>query len=153
MFLKYYNIRFQFDVKFFQFNNDLIIKSYEKVMVHPTFNSRRNLTSIEIPIVVGKNFAIGDKSNLFVEAGPYISYGLWGKSEAKLDGKTTSSTNKVFGKDGYNRFDYGFTLGIGANIASKWRIKCNYEFGIPNLMKKDQSYPRTIQPTYKNGCI
>lgn len=116
-------------------------------------DSQHHITSLEIPIVVGKNFAIGNKSSLFVEAGPYISCGLWGKSKTEIDGKTSDSSHKVFGKNAYKRFDYGFTLGIGANISGRCRIKCNYEFGIPNLMDNSNQYPGTIPNTYKNGCI
>lgn len=115
--------------------------------------TRHNLNSLEIPVLVGKNFAIADNSSLFVEVGPYIACGLWGKSETKLSGRTTSSSSKVFGKDGYQRVDYGLSLGFGANISNKWRVKCNYEFGIPNLINTSKSYPGTTKPTYRNGCI
>ena len=116
-------------------------------------DSRHDITSLEVPIHVGKNFAIGGNSSLFVEVGPYIACGLWGKSETKMTGKTTSSSHKVFEKNGYQRFDYGFSLGFGANISNKWRIKCNYEYGIPNLMKNISNYPGTAKSTYRNGCI
>lgn len=116
-------------------------------------DSRHDITSLEIPIHIGKNFAIGSNSSLFVEVGSYIACGLWGKSETKMSGKTTSSDHKVFEKNGYKRFDYGVSFGLGANISNKWRIKCNYEFGIPNLMKVDSRYPGTTKPTYRNGCI
>lgn len=116
------------------------------------YKSHLDVTSLEIPIVIGRNFAIGGKSSVFVEAGPYVSCGLWGKTETKLDGKTVSSSHHVLGKDGYQRIDYGVTLGVGVGIADRWRLKCNYEFGIPNLVKAAAIQGMT-KPTYRNGCI
>lgn len=112
-----------------------------------------DMTSLEIPVVVGKNFAVGKKSSVFFEAGPYVSCALWGSTKAELDGHETYSSHHVFRDGGYKRFDYGFTFGVGASLSNKFRVKCNYELGIPNLLKNDNVYPGTEKPTYRNGNI
>src|SRR3712207_4406584 len=57
--------------------------------------NRYNFNSLQLPIVVGKNFSLGSESKLFVEAGPYVSYALWGSSTNKAGGKTTTSSKKI----------------------------------------------------------
>ncbi|HEY9542601.1 porin family protein [Prevotella sp.] len=115
--------------------------------------NRYNFNSLQLPIVVGKNFSLGSESKLFVEAGPYVSYALWGTTTAKLAGKTTTSS-KIFGKDGFKRFDYGLTLGVGVSLANCIRVKCAYEYGIPNLIKNyTQINGMKSALSYKNSTI
>lgn len=117
------------------------------------YKSHLDMSSMELPVVVGKDFAVGEKSSIFVEAGPYVSCALWGKSKTTLDGHEEYSTHHVFGNGGYKRVDYGFTFGVGANISDRVRVKCNYELGLPNLIKDVGVYPETVKPTYRNGNI
>ncbi|RRD00968.1 porin family protein [Prevotella sp. OH937_COT-195] len=110
------------------------------------------MTALELPVVFGKNFSIGNDNKLFVEAGPYVAYSLWGSSKVEKEG-VSNTRHDIFGKDGYKRFDYGLTLGLGVDLSNKIRVKCNYEFGIPNMMKNDAKFEGTTLSTYRNGTI
>jgi hypothetical protein len=120
--------------------------------------SKFNPVYIELPVnaVVKFPLAAESKANIFVNAGPYVAMGVFGKSkvEERVLGITnTSSTNIKFSNDnpftseqegaGYNklkRFDYGFNVGAGVDFG-KFLLKANYGFGLAkiNSMEGDNS--------------
>jgi len=102
-----------------------------------------------LPIVAGKKFNLGGGYKFFMEAGPYVALGLLGKSQTNWGGVKTES-HKVFGSDGFKRFDAGLTGGIGVEAFKHLRMKVGYEFGIPNLAKKDMGLSA---PTYRNRTL
>lgn len=114
--------------------------------------TRVNTTALEIPVLVGKNFSLGGNNKLFVEAGPYVTCSLWGSQQVKSEGKK-NTTHDIFGKGGLKRFDCGLTFGVGADISNRVRVKCNYEFGFPNLVDNDKKLPGTKGSSYKNSTI
>ena len=95
-----------------------------------------DITYLQIPIFVGKNFDLGERTKLFVELGPYASLALFGKETV-----AGHSTSKIFEKNGYKRFDAGLAIGGGMQIADHYRLKLGYEHGLTNLRDgKDPSY-------------
>ena len=95
-----------------------------------------DITYLQIPIFVGKNFDLGERTKLFVELGPYASLALFGKETV-----AGHSTFKIFEKNGYKRFDAGLAIGAGMQIADHYRLKLGYEHGLTNLRNgKDPSY-------------
>lgn len=122
------------------------------------YDSKMSVTYLHIPVVFGKNFAIGSSNKLFVEAGPYVSVGLWGSRETKYTGNTQIDkvkTHKVFESNGgLNRFDCGVTVGVGAELAKHFRLKCAYELGLPNLQRDYKGTDTgTIKETLYNSTF
>ena len=100
-----------------------------------------DITYLQIPIFVGKNFDLGERTKLFVELGPYASLALFGKD--KFAGQSTS---KIFEQHGYKRLDAGLAIGAGIQIADHYRIRLGYEHGLTNLRKGGE-------PSYYNRNI
>lgn len=110
-----------------------------------------DMTYFELPLVGGKNFRLGEASRLFVEAGPYLGIGLWGKAKMETNGVKTYSTSKVFGHEGFRRFDCGLTVGVGIQAFEHLGFRLGYEHGLVNLQKWDASQHKgTVKPTYYN---
>jgi len=91
---------------------------------------------LEIPVHIGYKYAVNDDFTLFANAGPYVAIGLFGK--AKVDGEIkgefeseygTSSEN-IFGDDGFKRFDLGLGLKAGAEFGKKFQVSIGYDFGL-----------------------
>ena len=56
---------------------------------------------------------------MVLHAGPYVAYGIGGKSKVKLsssEGSAELGDVDVFGDDGFKRFDAGLGLGVGAEF-------------------------------------
>lgn len=92
---------------------------------------------VNIPIHVGYKFRVGNKINLFVNAGPYMGYGLWGKQMRNLTSSKglsteTSSTN-VFKDNITKRFDWGVGLNAGLEFARHYQLSVSYDWGLENL--------------------
>lgn len=105
---------------------------------------------IELPLNAVVKFPLQakSKSNIFINAGPYIAVGIAGKSkyEQKIIGTTSSSTSNIkFSNDdpftsqqddaAYNklkRFDYGINLGGGLDFG-KLLVKANYGIGLAKI--------------------
>jgi len=81
---------------------------------------------LEVPLNFAYNFSINETSDFFVQAGPYLAYGLSGTD--KTDGVSTD----IF-SDGYaKRLDYGLGFGAGVQFGSIV-TSVNYELGLANL--------------------
>jgi hypothetical protein len=105
---------------------------------------------IEIPLnaVVKIPLDVKSKSNIFLNAGPYIAIGIAGKSKVdqKVFGLTSSSsTNIKFSNDDpftskqddaaydkLKRFDYGVNLGGGIDFG-RFMLKANYGIGMAKI--------------------
>ncbi|MEP7141884.1 MAG: porin family protein [Ferruginibacter sp.] len=105
---------------------------------------------IEVPLNAVVKFPLEAKSktNIFINAGPYIAAGVFGKSTADLKfGPITSSSGSdiKFSNDDpftseqddakYNklkRFDYGVNLGGGIDFG-KFILKANYGLGLAKI--------------------
>lgn len=73
---------------------------------------------LELPVNAQARFAVTDGINITVAAGPYFAVGVGGKN--KLSAETGSfkgsSSGKTFGSDGFDRFDFGLGVGVGAEF-------------------------------------
>lgn len=105
---------------------------------------------IEIPLnaVVKFPLAAKSKSNIFINAGPYLGIGVAGKSkmDSKVFGATSSSSSNIkFSNDDpftsrqddaaydkLKRFDYGINLGGGIDFG-KFILKANYGIGLAKI--------------------
>ena len=112
--------------------------------------TRFNPIYIEVPLNAIIKFPLEpkSKSNVFINAGPYIAIGVAGKStvDRKIIGVTSnSSTNIKFSNDDpftsqqddaaydkLKRFDYGVNVGGGIDFG-KFILKANYGIGLAKI--------------------
>lgn len=81
---------------------------------------------LDIPILAAYKFAVTDNAKLFINAGPYLAFGLGGK--VKFDG---GGDMKVFDKDegDADRFDIGLQWGIGAELNGHYIVSITGQHG------------------------
>jgi len=72
------------------------------------------LNSLQLPVNMKMSFNVKN-TRLFVYAGPYLSYTMYGKAQGKVDGISTD--HKLFGKGSdMKRLDYGVGVGAGVEV-------------------------------------
>ena len=73
---------------------------------------------LELPINAQARFAVTDGINITVAAGPYLAVGVGGKKKVTAETGTfyASSKTKTFGDNGFDRFDFGLGVGLGAEF-------------------------------------
>ena len=103
---------------------------------------------LELPVNLILRFPLEGKSNIFINAGPYVAMGIAGKSkvETKLLGSVNNSTYDIkFNNDDpttsqqedarfdrLKKFDYGLNLGAGVDF-KKVLVKVNYGYGLAKI--------------------
>lgn len=103
---------------------------------------------LELPVNLILRLPLENKSNIFLNAGPYIAMGIAGKSkvETKFLGVVSNSTSDIkFNNDDpsttqqedasydkLKRFDYGINLGAGLDLG-KVIVKANYGMGFAKI--------------------
>lgn len=80
---------------------------------------------LDIPILAAYKFNISDNTKFVINAGPYLAFGLGGKN--KVDG--IDESEKVFGDNGWNRFDLGIQYGIGLEIGDHYLVNLTGQNG------------------------
>lgn len=80
---------------------------------------------LDIPILAAYKFNISDNTKFVINAGPYLAFGLGGKN--KVDG--VDESEKVFGDNGWNRFDLGIQYGIGLELSDRYLINLTGQNG------------------------
>jgi opacity protein-like surface antigen len=97
-----------------------------------------NAMYLELPILVAARFPINTYTNVVISAGPYLGYGVGGKSSISYSGVELSFN--TFGKteiEGYEmkglkRFDAGLAAGVAIEF-NKFFVGLNGEFGLMNV--------------------
>ena len=100
---------------------------------------------LEVPVNLILRLPLESKSNIFINAGPYIAMGIAGKSklEGQLGGTTINSTEDIqytstdpnANDQAYSklkRFDYGINVGAGLDL-KKILLKVNYGYGLAKI--------------------
>ena len=103
---------------------------------------------LELPVNLILRLPLEGKSNIFINAGPYVAMGIAGKSkvETKLLGSVNNSTYDIkFNNDDpttsqqedarfdrLKKFDYGLNLGAGVDF-KKVLVKVNYGYGLAKI--------------------
>jgi hypothetical protein len=99
---------------------------------------------LKIPLHVGYKWSIGNDRTVYVNAGPYVSFGIFGnlKTEIAQGGTTakTETTNHNIFENGapagdakQGRFDYGLGASIGTDITEHLQISIGYDHGFKHL--------------------
>ena len=81
---------------------------------------------LQLPVRVAYKFEIMPGTKLFINAGPYVAYGIGGKikgGDSKVD---------IFDDDRLKRFDYGIGGGVGVEFG-KFTVSVGYDFGLANI--------------------
>jgi hypothetical protein len=102
------------------FNTGLL---YSLKGASPTMLADIKIDYIDVPLNLAYLFPINKKSDFFIQAGPYLGYGMY----------ANAGTLDLFSIDGgLKRFDYGLGFGTGVQFGSIV-TSVNYELGLANL--------------------
>lgn len=112
-----------------------------------------NLNYLELPVHVGYKLPCCKNFSLFVESGPYVGYAAWGKSTVKVDGKKVSSSSKIFGNNGFRRFDTGMGVQIGVQFFGHYQLIAGYERGFIQLSKDSNNGLPIEKDKYRNNSF
>jgi outer membrane immunogenic protein len=90
---------------------------------------------LQVPILAKYHFGNIDKSNFYLEGGPYLGYGIGKMKIDFCDNGDCESTEIGFRQEGVevDDLDYGFQFGFGANITQNISIDARYILGLNNL--------------------
>ena len=90
---------------------------------------------LQLPIRVGYSIPVSDGFNINFNVGPYLAYGVGGKTKMNILG--VSGEGDTFGDNGaHERFDFGVGAGVGADFGPI-AVNIGYEYGITNASKID----------------
>lgn len=123
---------------------------------------------LEVPVNLIVRMPLQSKSNIFVNAGPYIAMGIGGKSkvEAKFLGAVSNSSSDIeFNNDNpsttqqedasydkLKRFDYGVNLGAGFDLG-KILLKANYGLGLAKINSTETDNSSNDKNKYRTVSI
>lgn len=105
-----------------------------------------NQNYFQMPLLAA--FHVGTTSNfdMVFTVGPYIAYGISGKSETNLDVLTMSwptfddlYVGGVYKSDGYNRFDAGIQTGVGLDFKD-WTVGLDADLGFCKIASGTSPY-------------
>ena len=91
---------------------------------------------LEVPVCFAIKFPIAIDTKIYVNAGPYFGYGLFGKTKT-IFGETFDTFDRI------EKIDYGATIGAGMEVL-KFNFGLNYDLGLANINKSSLN-------TTKNG--
>ncbi|WP_304068881.1 porin family protein [Pedobacter glucosidilyticus] len=104
--------------------------------------AQANLSYLEIPVNAVLNLPVGEGS-LFLGAGPYAAFGLFGKQEGSVFGEdVVGEDDKVsFGsgeEDDFSATDFGLNLMAGYRLKSGLLFNVGYGIGLSNMIPESQ---------------
>ncbi len=95
-----------------------------------------NQVYLQLPIHVGYKFEITESTKLVLHAGPYLAYGIGGKSKLEFEGQ--EEKEDTFGSDGLKKFDVGIGLGFGVEF-NQMCLGLGYDLGLYNISGEEES--------------
>lgn len=93
--------------------------------------SNISLIYLDLPVTAKYMFDLG-KASPYLEAGPYMSIGLKGKSKFEIDGESESVDIKFGKEEDLKLIDAGIRFGAGLEISSV-QIGLFYDLGLANI--------------------
>lgn len=114
-----------------------------------------NLGYIEMPILANVRFGVTQDVNVFVNAGPYLAYGVYSSSSSKLlskevgkEGDALDLYKDAFKKDGALKpFDAGIQVGAGAEY-KRIMLAVGGQFGLSNINNVAKDDFKTTNSTF-----
>lgn len=126
---------------------------------------------LQLPVLATYNLPFGKKSKWSVQAGPYVSCGIGGKTKYEFSGdgedfsaKINSFGNKgpeiddetmeMKGDSGLKRFDVGLAFATGVTL-NRCYVGVKYNLGLSNILHKDVTKEGGAMQDMKlkNGCF
>lgn len=101
-----------------------------------------NASYLEIPILASYRYNFSESTQLQINFGPYVAYGIAGKSKWNDEG--FEDEEDYFG-DGIRRFDAGLAIGAGMTFGHFF-VGLNYDLGLTNIVKESDA-------SLKNRCL
>lgn len=101
-----------------------------------TKDASANAMYLQLPVHVGYKLDVAEGTKIVFHAGPYIAYGIGGKSKSTDEG--VKEKDDFFGSEedgGFKRFDFGVGAGVGAEFG-KIGVGLGYDFGLTNIAHK-----------------
>jgi hypothetical protein len=103
----------------------------------PTFGDavgKINIYNLNIPITAKAYVNAGSNTKIYFNFGPYIGFGLSGKSKYTFDGDTESTDIEIGSSDtdDIKAFDFGIQAGTGVEISS-FVVGVSYGLGLANI--------------------
>ena len=94
---------------------------------------------LNIPLHVGYKWNCGQNAKFFVNAGPYLNVGLFGKVKNTImdehQKKLRSVSLNYFSYVGSDhRIDWGLGLGTGLELAKHYQMSIGYEWGMRDIV-------------------
>lgn len=111
-----------------------------------------NTYGITVPVNIGYKAAVSKSVSLFAAVGPYVNFGIGGKSKVTttatkvqsraVEGKTeqTTETKKTASDNVYsdklmNRVNWGLGFKVGAEFCRHYQVNIGYELGLNKIFK------------------
>ena len=119
---------------------------FEEVDSYEKYTSTFNAGYLQIPVYASYRLNFAEASQMQINFGPYLAYGLNGKVKDKYEDFEDPEYNEeessdLFGtKDdaaGVKRFDFGLGIGLGYTI-HRFYIGFDYQFGLANCLDKNE---------------
>lgn len=104
----------------------------------------RDAYYLNIPIHIGRKGSFGENLSLFFDAGPYIAYGLFGKSKYidayhKIDNQVVHRTYSYNTFDRSRRFEWGVGVKLGAELYKHYQVGVSYDYGVTRAHDSDRN--------------
>lgn len=102
---------------------------------------------LNIPIHVGYKLQLIDEFGYFLEAGPFVGVGMFGKVTAENADKKVSSED-VFKKDNFNRFQAGLGFKTGFLAFDHYKLSIGFDYNFVPVQKFEALGLSTVSKTY-----
>ena len=104
-----------------------------------------NAAYIEIPILASYRYNFDNSSQLQINVGPYLAFGVGGKTKIEFTDNLDDDVDlyrgrefDTFGDDGpLKRFDLGLEFSVGITLASQFYVGVGYDLGLLNIANDD----------------
>ena len=104
------------------------VKGYK--LEEEDYTEKATPSYLQIPILASYRYNFSDFTQLQINFGPYLAYGIGGKY--KWDDE--DEDEKFFDDDYNKRFDAGLTIGAGMTFGHIF-VGLNYDLGMTNILK------------------
>lgn len=110
-----------------------------------------NAMYLQLPVHLGYKIEVAPGTKVHFDAGPYLAYGLGGKTKLKVE--SFEEEEDTFGKDAFKRFDFGLGIGAGITFMDKIQVRLGYDHGLVNVANSDNSEDIELKVNNKNFYV
>mgnify|MGYP001163073965 FL=1 len=106
---------------------------------------------LHIPIHAGYKWTFNDRFALFVDAGPYVAMGLFGKTKCtgSINGEAGVESSYDTFKHHLNRnLEWGVGMKLGVELYKHYQLGVSYDYGISRIHYAQHAYDRNANLTF-----